>query len=726
MTKTTIKQHDITDCGATCLASIVAHYNFQIPISRIRQYAGTDKKGTNVFGLIKAAEKLGLEAKGVRGDFESLFKIPKPAIAHVIVREQLHHYVVIYEVTKTYIKVMDPGTGKLEKRSHDEFKKEWTGVLVLLLPSESFEKGNEKVSVFKRFWFLLRPHRAVLVQAFIGALAYTLLGFSTSIYIQKITDHVLVDGNAKLLNLLSVVMIVLLLVQLAIGYFKDTFLLKTGQQIDARLILGYYKHLLMLPQQFFDTMRVGEIISRINDAVKIRNFINGVSLNLTVNILIVVFSFALMFSYYWKLALIILVIIPIYSLIFWIVNRLNKKVERRVMENAADLESQLVESLNAVGTIKRFGLEDFANIKTETRFITLLKTGYISALNMIFSQTSSKAISQVFIIVLLWAGSGFVIERQISPGELLSFYAIIGYFTGPLSSLIGANKEIQNAFIAADRLFEIMDLEREEDDEKICLTKDKIGDIVFSEVSFQYGTRVEVFKNINLTIQKGTITAFVGESGSGKSTLVSLLQNIYPINKGKIRIGDFDINHIENHSLRNLISVVPQKIDLFSGNVIENIAVGELQPDFERIYKICKDIGILDFIESLPNDFNTYLGENGATLSGGQKQRIAIARALYKEPEILVLDEATSSLDSSSENFVQKTIDNLSSQGKTVIIIAHRLSTVVNADKIVVLDKGEVLEEGSHYQLYDQKGAYFKLWQQQVPTFLSIIKPINS
>ncbi|WP_421804790.1 peptidase domain-containing ABC transporter [Flagellimonas sp.] len=726
MAKVTIKQHDITDCGAACLASVAAHYNFQIPISRIRQYAGTDKKGTNVYGLIKAAEKLGFEAKGVRGDFDSLFKIPKPAIAHVIVREQLHHYVVIYEVTKSHIKVMDPGSGKLEKRTHEEFKKEWTGVLVLLLPSESFTRGNEKVSIFKRFWFLLKPHRGVLIQAFIGALVYTLLGFSTSIYIQKITDHVLVDGNSQLLNLLSVIMIILLVVQLAIGYYKDTFLLKTGQQIDARLILGYYKHLLKLPQQFFDTMRVGEIISRINDALKIRNFINGVSLNLTVNILIVIFSFALMFTYYWKLALIMLIIIPVYTLIYWIVNKLNKKVERRVMENAADLESQLVESLNSVGTIKRFGLEDFANIKTETRFITLLRTGYTSALNTIFSQTSSKAISQIFTIVLLWAGSGFVIERQISPGELLSFYAIIGYFTGPLSSLIGANKEIQNALIAADRLFEIMDLEREENDKTIVFSRNKVDDITFSEVNFQYGTRVEVFKNLNLTIQKGTITAFVGESGSGKSTLVSLLQNIYPINKGKIRIGDIDINHIENQSLRNLISVVPQKIDLFAGNVIENIAVGELQPDFEKIYKICKDIGILDFIDSLPNDFNTYLGENGASLSGGQKQRIAIARALYKDPEILVLDEATSSLDSSSENYVQKTIGDLRSKGKTVIIIAHRLSTVVNADKIVVLDKGQVLEEGSHYQLYDQKGAYFKLWQQQVPKFLSICKPVNS
>ncbi|MEP3384595.1 MAG: peptidase domain-containing ABC transporter, partial [Flavobacteriaceae bacterium] len=488
-----------------------------------------------------------------------------------------------------------------------------------------------------------------------------------------------------------------------------------GQQIDARLILGYYKHLLKLPQQFFDTMRVGEIISRINDAVKIRHFINGVSLNLTVNLLIVLFSFGIMFTYYWKLALIMFIIIPLYILIYIIVNKLNKRVERKVMENTAELESQLVESLNAMGTIKRFGLEDFANIKTETRFIKLLESGYKSALNFVFSGTSSNTIAQLFTIILLWSGAGFVIDREITPGELLSFYAIIGYFTTPLSSLIGANKEIQNALIAADRLFEIMDLEREEMDKTIELTKEKIGNITFRGASFSYGTRVDVFKDLNLTLEKGAVTALVGESGSGKSTLISLLQNIYPIKSGRVMIGDVDLKYIDNESLRSLVSVVPQEIDLFAGNVIQNIAVGEFAPDMDRILKICTDIGILDFIENLPNGFNTYLGENGATLSGGQRQRIAIARALYKKPEVLVLDEATSSLDSSSENFIKKTIERMRNQNKTIILISHRLSTVVNADKIVILEQGKILEEGSHKELYEKKSAYYKLWEQQIP-----------
>lgn len=715
MAKTTIKQHDITDCGAACLASISAHYKLEIPIAKIRQYAGTDKKGTNVLGLIQAAEKLGFDAKGVRGDFDSLSKIPKPAIAHLIIKNQLHHYVVIYEVSKTFIKIMDPATGSFLKKTHAQFQKEWTGVLVLLLPNKSFNTGNKKVSVFKRFWFLLKPHKYILIQAFTGAVIFTLLGFSTAIYIEKITDYVLVGGSTKLLNLLSVIMIVLLVLKILVGVFKDVFLIKTGQQIDARLILGYYKHLLKLPQPFFDNMRVGEIISRINDAVKIRTFINGVALNLAVNILIVVFSFAIMFTYYWKLALIMLTIIPVYVIIYVIVNKLNKKTERKVMEKAADLESQLVESLNSVGTIKQFGLESFANIKTETKFITLLNTSYKSALNSVFSGTSSDTIAQLFTIILLWSGSYFVIDREITPGELMSFYAIIGYFTGPIASLVGANKQIQNALIAADRLFEIMDLEHEKTANKFKLTVDKIGTITFKDVAFRYGTRVDVFNSFNLKIKKGVITAIVGESGSGKSTLVSLLQNIYPIQKGTISIGNYNLEYIENSSLRQLISVVPQRIDLFAGNVTENIAVGDFQPNTERIISICKNLGIIDFIEALPNGFNTYLGENGATLSGGQKQRIAIARALYKQPEILVLDEATSSLDSTSENFIQKTIQRLRSEKKTIILIAHRLSTVIHADEIVVLSKGKLIEQGSHKELYSAKGHYYHLWQQQIP-----------
>jgi ATP-binding cassette subfamily B protein len=710
-----IKQHDITDCGAACLASVAAHFGLEMPISKIRQYASTDKKGTNILGLMEAAEKLGLSAKGVKGEFESLFEIPTPTIAHVVVKEVLHHFVVIYKVTDKFIEVMDAMDGKVHKIPHADFKTQWTGVLVLIMPAEEFEPGSEKVSIFSRMWFLLKPHRAVLLQALIGAAVYTVIGLSTAIFVQLIVDNVIADGNRNLLNLLGVGMIVLMLLQIFIGVAKTVFTLKTGQLIDARLILGYYKHLLKLPQRFFDTMRVGEIISRINDAVKIRAFINDVAINIIVNIFIVIFSFGLMFTYYWKLGLIMLLIIPVYMVVYLITNQINKKTQRKLMENAADLESQLVESLNSVSTIKQFGLEDFANIKTETRFVQLLKTVYRSGLNSVFSGNASQFTSRIFTIILLWVGTGYVLQGSITPGELLSFYAIIGYFTGPVSELVGMNRTIQDAMIAADRLFEIMDLDKEEQGQNVDLKSDMIGDIRFNDVHFRYGSRVDVFQGLNLVIPKGEVTAFVGESGSGKTTLVNILQRMYPIDSGRVSIGEMNLSHIDTQSLRSRISVVPQKIDLFSGNVLDNVAVGVFDPDMEKIIEICKKLGILGFIENLPNGFDTHLGENGAALSGGQKQRIAIARALYKDPDILILDEATSSLDSASEQYVQGAANYLREKGKTVILIAHRLSTVFMADQICVLEDGKLMEQGTHDQLVRQESHYYRLWQNQFP-----------
>ncbi len=714
MSSRNIKQKDLTDCGAACLASVAANYKLKMPIARIRQFAGTDKKGTNVLGMIEAATKLGFEAKGVKGTLESLAKIPLPAIAHVVLKQQLQHYVVIYKTQKNFITMMDPNDGKMRRKNLNDFLAEWTGVLILLVPSEAFKISNEKKSFTSRFWQLLKPHKAIVLQVLFGALIYTIIGLSTSIFIQKITDYVLVDGNRNLLNLMSIVMILLLLLQLFIGTVKTIFTMRTGQHIDVRLILGYYKHLLKLPQQFFDSMRVGEIISRINDAVKIRAFINEVSINLIVNLFIVGFAFILMFTYHWKLALLMVAVLPIYLGIYLIANNLNRRIQRQLMEQSADLEAQLVESLNAVGTIKRFGLEEYSNQKTEAHFIRLLRTIYKSGLNSLFSDTSTELTARLLTIMLLWIGAGYVLDRQITPGELFSFYALVGYFTGPAASLVISNKLIQDAVIAADRLFEIMDLETENDHQNIMLSPDIVGDIRFENVIFRYGTRTIVFQELNLNIPLGSFTAVVGQSGSGKSTLAALLQNIYPIQQGNIYIGKYAIKHLNNQSLRQLVSVVPQQIDLFAGNVIDNIAVGDYEPNLKQIVDICNQLGILEFIESLPEGFDTYLGENGAILSGGQRQRIAIARALYRNPEILILDEATSSLDSSSEQYVQRTIDMLLSQQKTIIVIAHRLSTVKNADQIIVLEDGKVAETGRHHELIQLKGLYSNLWGQQV------------
>ncbi len=709
--KIRVKQRDFTDCGAACLASVAAHYKLQVPVSRIRQYAGTDQKGTNVLGLITAAGRLGFEARGAKGSPDSLDKIPLPAILH-IVKEQFHHYVVAYKVSRNKVIVMDPATGSLVRHNKQVFLQEWSGVLVLMEPGNEFIEGNQQLSNYRRFLRLIAPHKTMMIQALVGALVYTVLGLASSVYVQKIVDHVLVDGNTKLLNLLSIVMILLLSFQLLIGTMKSLFALQTGQRIDARLILGYYRHILHLPQRFFDTMRVGEIISRVNDAVKIRSFINDTAITIVVNVMIILFSLLLMFMYYWKLALIMLMILPVYIILFVCSDYYSRIQQRRLMEDGASLETQLVESLNAAGTIKRFGTENFTILKTEDRFYKLLKSIYKAGKTGIYIGQTSEFITRLFTIALFWAGSYFVINRELSPGELLSFYALIGYLTAPAADLVGANRSIRDALIAADRLYEIIDLEAEKQVEQaLQITPERIGAIKFENVSFRYGTRTTVFTNLSLTIEAGKSTAIVGESGSGKSTLAALLHRLYPIASGSIYIGHNNLNHVDSASVRKHIAIVPQEIELFAGTILENIALGFASPDLQRAIDMARITGFHEFVQQLPLHYHTVVSEQGVNLSGGQKQKLAITRALYRDPSVLILDEATSNLDTVSETQVQVALNWFRQSGKTLIVIAHRLKTISRCDQILVLHNGALVESGTHQELINASGYYTRMWE---------------
>lgn len=706
------KQRDVTDCGAASLASVAAFYGYKLPLSRIRQYASTDRSGTSVLGLTEAAQKLGFIAKGVKGGFDSLYKIPKPAIAHVIVNEVVHHFVVMQAIDTRWVTVMDPAHGEIRRLSHEEFKAQWTGVLVLLVPADTFKRRDETTSPLAHFARLLAPHWAVMVQALVGALVTTVLGLSTAIYVQKIVDHVITAGNRNLLNLMSVAMLLILMAKILIDLLRNRLMLQTGQKIDVYLILGYYNHILSLPQKFFDGMRMGEIVSRMNDAVKIRSFLNDVLINMFVNALMMLFSFGLMFIYSWKIALVVAISIPLYLLLYWTIDRLNRKRRRAIMENAADLEAQLVESLGAVATIKTSGMESFANLKMETRFIKTLHSVYSSGLVSICGDSASTFLSNLFTIVLMWFGTTLALDQTVTPGELLSCFTLFGYVTRPVTSLIQANQIVQDAFIAANRLFEIFDLEPASDG-RIDATKSDLGDIRLENVTFRHGAQPELFQDLSVTFRKGEMTAVVGESGSGKSTLAGLLQNVYPLGSGRIRIGPHALQDLSTESLRKIVAAVPQSVDVFSGSVIENIALGEFEPDFEKILQICDQIGLLQSIERWPGGFHAYLGESGVRLSGGEKQRLALARALYRDPEILLLDEATSSLDSVAEASVLRVVEELRRADKTVVVIAHRLSTIRLADKIVVLDKGRVVAEGRHDDLLTAEGAYTRLWRAQ-------------
>ena len=687
--KVSVRQRDTTDCGPACIASVMSHYGIQIPVAKIRQWSGTDKQGTSMWGMVKALEKMNFETKGLKGSAEHLDKLPLPFIAHIEQQHGLQHYVCVYRIHKKHLSVMDPASGKMSHWTPTEFNEKWSGAVVAMV--RGITSGDlQKDSVSKtKLVTLLQPVWKPVFQAILSGILYTALGLSTSIYIGKLTDHVFVNQNSGLLNLLSSLMVLITLIMIYLFAIRSVIVLKTGQVIDNQLIISYYRHLFRLPQRFFDSMKTGEIISRINDAVKIRGFINDAAIGILVNTLVVIFSFSTMFILNWRLAMIMLGIIPFYVIIYALFNNRNKQIERKVMEQSASFESQLVESLQSSVHIRQHNLGESTNLKTEGRLNQLLDTVYRSGMNSIIASGSTELINRLFIIILLWIGSYFVIQQQITPGKLLSFYALLGYFTGPVSALIGANKTYQNALIAADRLFEIFQLETEERTEKQLFKRENFGDIIFKGVSFAYGTRGQVFHDLDLTIEAGKVTAITGASGSGKSTVASLIQHLYPVDAGSITINGYDTRYYSNESIRQLMGVVPQQIRFLTGTILENLAPGERSPDIKRILHLLQGVGLLKLIESLPGGIESVLTENGSNLSGGERQRLAIARALYRDPALLIMDEATSSLDPISEYHVNRFLLGLKAQSRTMLLITHKEQNAALADHILVLKNGK-------------------------------------
>lgn len=352
---------------------MLEHFDSRHSLAEVRRLAGTNRNGTTALGLVEAARSLGMAARAVKGTVEQIPEVPLPAIAHCAIDQRQLHYVVLMAWGGKCAKVMDPAVGRAEHWSRGRFQSVWTGVLILLAPGDQFQAGDHTVSPPRRLWRLLQPHQPMLAQAFVGAAVSTVLALGTSVYVQKIVDGVIPDGNRPLLNLLGLAMLVVLGARLVLGVFQSLLLLRMAQGIDARLILAYYQHLLRLPQPFFDSMRVGEITSRIADAVKVRNFLNNTLLNIVLNPLILGFALVAMAFYSWKLALLSLALVPANGAVYWFTNWRNRFYQRQLMERGADFDSQLVESLNAQSIVRRFGLEEMSSLKTETRLARLLK-----------------------------------------------------------------------------------------------------------------------------------------------------------------------------------------------------------------------------------------------------------------------------------------------------------------------------------------------------------------
>ena len=721
MRYTFVQQHDMTDCAAACLAMVCLHYKKETTITRLRDMMGTDLKGTNLLGLSKCADELGFISQAVRVDREGfLSKYTLPAIANVLTKEGLSHFVVIFKITDTHVIVGDPAKD-LEKLEIDEFYKRFTGAMLILKPTENFAKGKVKgEKVFYRYLRLLWPQKKLFFYGILASVLMTLLGIVSSIFNNVIYDEILPYRQENLLKTVLMVFMGVSVVQIVISFVRQWMMLHLSIKIDIPLMLGYFEHIYKLPMKFFATRRTGDITTRFSDAYTIKDVFTNIALTLIMDIGMALVTGVILFRMNPTLFAIIIFMTVVSVLLVFIFKQPYKKINEEQMQQASVMNSQIIEGLRAVETIKGNANEDSELECIEREYIKSLRIGYKEGMLSNIQGTISSLISGVGNLILTYAAIMQVIDGELTLGAMMAFMTLSNYFMDPVGRLVSLQLSIQEANISMKRIAEILDYEREQDDSntKNFQEIEKVdGDIEFKNVTFRYGNRKPVLNQISFNIPKGKKVALVGSSGSGKSTIAKLLLKYYEPEQGEITIDGVDINEYTNDSLRRKISYVPQNIELFSKSIYDNIRVSRRNATLDEVKEAAKAADAHDFIKRLPMQYYTYLEEAGNGLSGGEKQRIALARAFLKENEFYILDESTSNLDFATENIIFDMIYN-KFRDKSMLIIAHRLATVKNCDEIIVMNQGEIVEQGSHEELLERKGEYYKLWEMQQGNFV--------
>jgi ATP-binding cassette subfamily B protein len=593
-----------------------------------------------------------------------------------------------------------------------------------MTPADNASDRQAAVSPGRRFLGLLLCHKGLLGAAFVCALLMTVLGIGTSYYIQHLVDSVLVRHERRLLHALGVGMLVVVLFRTLFSVLRQYLLAHVSRQVDLRLIYAYARHLLGLPLSFFSGKRVGEITSRLQDVTRVREAISGTTLVAVVDGTLVVVLLAALWLYDLPLALVATAFVPVLMASAAVCHPASQRSSRAMMETWGALTSHLVEDICAVETIKAWGAERLRAAKGEAVLVRFVQamfgftrlTNNVNALGLLVTALAG--------IVILWYGGQRVMNGALTMGQLLFFYTLLAYLLGPLERLASVNLKVQETLTAVQRLYQFLDQPAEQLKGAGKAPFSRVKDAIeLRDVCFRYrDDGPDVLEHISLRIPAGKTVAVVGESGGGKSTLVKLLMGFCRPTAGRILLDGIDLDDFELEALRGGIGLVSQEPFIFAGTIRDNIAVGRPEATLEEVMEAAAAASLAEVIAALPRRYETVVGEWGNTLSGGQKQRLAIARTLVRRPEILIFDEATSHLDTATERAIQ---ESLASQlrGRTVVLVAHRLSTIRDADLIYVLQQGQVVEQGTHQQLLAQGGWYHALWQAQTDTGVAGPRP---
>lgn len=705
-----VLQHDEADCAAAALSTICRFYKKELTIMKIREIIGTDAYGTSVQGIVSGAEKLGFEAKALKiqiDDIDGGYTLP--AIAHVITDTGLNHFIVINKIKNGKFWISDPARGAIEL-TKEEMTKQFTGVLVLLLPKSEFETNYlAKTTMWQLFKMVMLPHKKMLLTVILSSFALTLLGILSSLFSKVVFDEIIPFQLKKTLYVYLVVFGMVGLIQIFLGFFRAHVLLFLSRKIDIPVLLGYYNHVLRLPYQFFATRRVGDILTRFQDAMTIKDIFSQVSVSLVLDLSLAVFTGIALIKINLTLFFLVLIVVLVNVALIYLFKKSYKRINYEQMEAGAMMNSQLIESIQNIETVKASAHEAVQIERLENKFVKVLKLGYEEGKLSNLQGSLSSLVQTLSGVFMIGIGAIAIIDGKLTLGDFIVFQTLSGYFTDPIQNLVSLELTYQEAQISMTRLSELMDLETEETKDRELLADVGLkGNITFKDLTFRYGSRPPIIKEFNLKIKQGQRVAIVGESGAGKSTLAKLLLKFQNADSGKLTINDYDIEDIEVKYLRQSIGYVPQNIELFTGTIMENIKLGNESATYEQVIKAAKLAGCHDFIQKLPNRYYAFIEENVSNFSGGERQRIAIARAFLKERDLYIFDESTSNLDSFSERYIQKAMLQ-ATNGATTIIIAHRLSTIINCDLIVFMANGAIIEQGSHDELVALNGKYAEM-----------------
>lgn len=709
-----IQQSDEKDCGPACLAMISNFYGKKVSMARLREYAKTDKLGTNIYGLIIAGKKIGLDLTGIElENHKELKNVNFPLIAHVINSSGYDHFIIIEKLKKNHVYIIDPDKGKI-KMNFEDFETIWTKVIITCKKLNTFNTTNDTPSYIKIFKDIFEKKFKTIFLIVIFSLVINIIGIIGAIYFKILTDYIIPSNLLKSLHIISLAILALYLLNLLIDYLRYQMILKLSLKIDLDIMKKYFFHVLHLPMNFFDTRKSGEILQRFTDVSKIREALSTSTVTLLVDTTMIIVGGIFLYIQSPLLLGVSFIFIPLFIIISYFLRTPFEKYNQKVAENSANLNSYLIETFEGSNTIKSYNSEkshyNKGLLKFDDVLFNLLKLGRFSNIQL----TVNNFLKLTITLVILWIGTYLVITNNITLGTLLTFNALIIYYIDPIERLINVQPTLQSAKVAARRIVEIIDLDIEKNRNSAVKIMKFENKIQFKDVTFQYGYRNLVLRNISIDIYKGQKVSIVGESGSGKTTIGKIINGFYKVTDGNVYVDDININNIDLECLRNNIGYVSQDTYLFADSIKNNLLYGSNNIYTEDdMIEACKKAEILDFILELPNKFNTMLEKNGSNISGGQAQRLSLARALIKNPSVLILDEFTSALDSYTEYRIMKNINLLKESGTTIILITHKLSISKDSDNIYVLKNKNLIESGSHEQLLENKQLYYNLWELQ-------------